>query len=246
MQSFEIPEAPTIKQQKPVDRRAYTIVPIRVVKDKRIRVAAYRVLLAICSYANRAGLCWPSHINLGKDLGVSRQAVSRQLKKLIDYGYLVKVKQFQMKRTAQIYRVIYDEKLSNKQLLQTANFDDLHPSHQEKTIKETLKAIAKCELKTDEHVTINSVALTANIDKVEGLKVNEACGLWLKACSVIGIARQITDADKHSLSVLASSGVDLDTFKQAVDDVLVDWQAYRREPPHRLSYFLRLAPRAGA
>jgi len=241
MQSFEIPEAPTIKQQKPVDRRAYTIVPIRVVKDKRIRVAAYRVLLAICSYANRAGLCWPGMENLGRDLGVSRQAVSRQLKKLIDYGYLVKVKQYQMKRTAQIYRVIYDEKLSNKQLLQTVDFEDLHPSHQDKTIKETLKAIGKCELKTDEQVTIDQVALTGNQDKVEGLSVNEACGVWLKACSAIGIARQITDADKHSLSSLASSGVGIDTFKQAVDDVLVDWQTNRREPPHRLSYFLRLA-----
>ena len=246
MQSFEIPEKPEIKQQKPVDRRAYTIVPIRVVKDKRIRIAAYRVLLAICSYANRAGLCWPGSDNLGRDLGVSRQAVGRQLKKLIEYGYIQKVKQFQMNRTAQIYRVIYDEKLSNKQLLQSVDFDDLHPSHQEKTIKETLKAIGKCELETQSQVTIETVALTGNQDKVEGLSVNEACGLWLKSCSVIGIARQITDADKHSLTVLASSGVDLVTFKQAVDDVLVDWQAYRREPPHRLSYFLRLAPRAGA
>jgi len=190
-------------------------------------------------------LCWPGSDNLGRDLGVSRQAVGRQLKKLIEYGYIQKVKQFQMNRTAQIYRVIYDEKLSNKQLLQSVDFEDLHPSHQEKTIKDTLKAIGKCELETQSQVTIETVALTGKDNKGQTLNVVEACGLWLKACSVIGIARQITDADKHSLSVLASSGVGIDTFKQAVDDVLVDWQAYRREPPHRLSYFLRLVPAAG-
>lgn len=240
MESFELPDAPTIKQHKPVDKRAYTIVPIRAATDRRIRPAAMRVLLVVCSYANKAGLAWPSHANVGKDLGVSRQGAGRQIRILRELGYLKVVKNHSHGKTAQILRVIYNEDLSNRELMNTIDFDNLPPTLQAWTEK---KAI---ELLNQDKEPINNVALTAKEGKGLELSENECCGYWLKSCSAIGISRQITDEDKRSLSVLASSGVDFDTFRSAVDDVLVDWQAYRKEPPHRLSYFLRLTPRAGA
>lgn len=234
MENFELPDAPTIKQHKPVDKRAYTIVPIRAATDRRIRPAAMRVLLVVCSYANKAGLAWPSHANVGKDLGVSRQGAGRQIRILRELGYLKVVKNHSHGKTAQILRVIYNEELSNRELMNTIDFDNLPPTLQAWTEKKSLELLNK------DKESFNNVALTAKQDKGLELSENECCGYWLKSCSAIGISRQITDEDKRSLSVLASSGVDFDTFKSAVDDVLVDWQTYRKEPPHRLSYFLRL------
>ena len=222
--SFQLPDAPTIKQHKPVDKRAYTIVPIRAATDRRINPAAMRVLLVVCSYANKAGLAWPSHANVGKDLGVSRQGAGRQIRILRELGYLKVVKNHSHGKTAQILRVIYNEDLSNRALMDSIDFDK--------------KSI---ELLNKDKESFNNVALTAKEDKGLELSENECCGYWLKSCSAIGISRQITDEDKRSLSVLASNGVVFDVFKQAVDDVLVDWQTYRKEPPHRLSYFLRLS-----
>ena len=233
MQSFELPDAPTIKQHKPVDKRAYTIVPIRAATDRRINPAAMRVLLVVCSYANKAGLAWPSHANVGKDLGVSRQGAGRQIRILRELGYLKVVKNHSHGKTAQILRVIYNEDLSNRELMNTIDFDNLPPTLQAWTEKKSIELLNK------DKESFNNVALTAKEDK--GLELSECCGYWLKSCSAIGISRQITDEDKRSLSVLASSGVEFDVFKQAVDDVLVDWQTYRKEPPHRLSYFLRLS-----
>lgn len=233
MENFELPAAPTIKQHKPVDKRAYTIVPIRAATDRRINPAAMRVLLVVCSYANKAGLAWPSHANVGKDLGVSRQGAGRQIRILRELGYLKVVKNHSHGKTAQILRVIYNEDLSNRELMNTIDFDNLPPTLQAWTEKKSL------ELLNQDKEPINNVALTAKQDR--GLELSECCGYWLKSCSAIGISRQITEEDKRSLSVLASSGVVFDVFKQAVDDVLVDWQTYRKEPPHRLSYFLRLS-----
>ena len=232
--SFQLPDAPTIRQHKPVDKRAYTIVPIRAATDRRIRPAAMRVLLVVCSYANKAGLAWPSHANVGKDLGVSRQGAGRQIRILRELGYLKVVKNHSHGKTAQILRVIYNEELSNRELMNTIDFDNLPPTLQAWTEKKSIELLNK------DKESFNNVALTAKEDK--GLELSECCGYWLKSCSAIGISRQITDEDKRSLSVLASNGVVFDVFKQAVDDVLVDWQTYRKEPPHRLSYFLRLAP----
>jgi len=235
MESFELPDAPTIKQHKPVDKRAYTIVPIRAATDRRIRPAAMRVLLVVCSYANKAGLAWPSHANVGKDLGVSRQGAGRQIRILRELGYLKVVKNHSHGKTAQILRVIYNEDLSNRALMDSIDFDNLPPTLQAWTEKKSI------ELLNQDKEPINNVALTAKESMRSELSVNECCGLWLKSCSAIGISRQITDEDKRSLSVLASSGVDFDTFKRAIEGVLVDWQQHRKEPPHRLSYFLRLA-----
>lgn len=235
MENFELPAAPTIKQHKPVDKRAYTIVPIRAATDRRINPAAMRVLLVVCSYANKAGLAWPSHANVGKDLGVSRQGAGRQIRILRELGYLKVVKNHSHGKTAQILRVIYNEDLSNRELMNTIDFDNLPPTLQAWTEKKSIELLNK------DKESFNNVALTAKQDRGLELSENECCGYWLKSCSAIGISRQITEEDKRSLSVLASSGVVFDVFKQAVDDVLVDWQTYRKEPPHRLSYFLRLS-----
>lgn len=72
------------------DLRKYSILPIRAVTDQRInRTAALTVLAAICGYTDELGRTFVSQARLASDLGISRQAVQRQIKKLFDTGYLV-------------------------------------------------------------------------------------------------------------------------------------------------------------
>jgi len=237
MQSFELPEPPKITQEKPVDRRMYTIVPIRAVNDRRIRPAAMRALLAVCSFANRAGLCWPGHENVGKMLGVTRQAAGRQVKKLVEMGYLKKVKNHTYGKTAQILRVIYDDSISTTDHMDKVKFEDLPPTLQ---AWQTSKAV---EVLNQDKEPINIVALTASEAVQDELGVDDVLLMWKKACASAGISRIVTSEDRAAVVSMCAAGLSRASFERVLSQVFADWQQCRREPPHRLSWFAaRLAP----
>ena len=58
----------------------FAIIPSRALDDQRIGNAAFKVLAALGSYANRDGWCWPSYGTLAQRFGVSPQAIAKQLK----------------------------------------------------------------------------------------------------------------------------------------------------------------------
>jgi DNA-binding Lrp family transcriptional regulator len=231
MQSFELPEPPKITQEKPVDKRMFTVVPIRAVNDRRIRPAAMRALLAVCSFANRAGLCWPGHENVGKMLGVTRQAAGRQVKKLVEMGYLKKVKNHTHGKTAQILRVIYDDSISTADHMDKVKFEDLPPTLQ---AWQTSKAI---EAVNQNKEPIPSVAVTAEKNERSYLSVDEVMSMWKKACSAAGIVRIVTSEDRQVAVSMCAAGLSRESFERVLSQVFADWQQYRREPPHRLAWF---------
>ena len=235
MQSFEIPEAPKIRQARPVDRRQYSVIPIRAASDKRLRATAWRVLVSVCSYANRAGLCWPGYENLAATHGVTRQAVGRQIKKLIAYGYLQKVKNHSWGRTAQILRVIYDESMSDKQLLESIPFEEKPPGHQWKVLKE-----AESQFNNPEEMgTHQEVAITAKEDTEERLSVDDVVSLWKSACNQANIVRIITAEDRAAAASLVACAVSKASFERVLAEVFAAWLEHRREPPHRLAWFVQ-------
>ena len=231
MQSFELPEPPKITQEKPVDKRMFTVVPIRAVNDRRIRPAAMRALLAVCSFANRAGLCWPGHENVGKMLGVTRQAAGRQVKKLIEMGYLKKVKNHTHGKTAQILRVIYDDNISTTDHMDKVKFEDLPPTLQ------AWQHMQADELLHKHKEPFNIVALTATESRQDELVVDELLSMWKSACSRAGISRIITPEDRAAAVSMCTAGVSKALFEHVLSQVFADWQQYRREPPHRLAWF---------
>jgi hypothetical protein len=231
MQSFELPEPPKITKEKPVDKRMYTVVPIRAVNDRRIRPAAMRALLAVCSFANRAGLCWPGHENVGRMLGVTRQAAGRQVKKLIEMGYLKKVKNHTYGKTAQILRVIYDDSISTTDHMDKVKFEDLPPTLQ---AWQTSKAI---EVLNQDKEPINLVAVTAEKNERSYLSVDDVMLMWKKACSAASIVRIVTSEDRQVAVSMCAAGVSRESFERVLSQVFADWQQYRREPPHRLAWF---------
>ena len=235
MQSFELPEPPVIEQHRPQDLRKYSIVPIRAANDRRIRPAAMRALLAVCSYANRAGLCWPSHENVGKMLGVSRQAAGRQIRILRDLGYLKVVKNHTYGKTAQILRVMYDEDISTAEHMEKIKFEDLPPTLQAWQERQT------SQLLNPQNESFNSVAVTAK-EVIDSELVGRACvTAWVKACRVAGFERLALPEDFEVCDRLQASGVLRSAFDAELGLLLAGIQGTQREPPHRFSYFARLA-----
>jgi hypothetical protein len=164
-------------------------------------------------------------------LGVTRQAAGRQVKKLIEMGYLKKVKNHTYGKTAQILRVIYDDSISTTDHMDKVKFDDLPPTLQ------AWQQIQADELLHKHKEPFNIVAVTAMEDKGERLSVDEVMSMWKKACSAAGIIRIVTSEDRQVAVSMCAAGVSRESFERVLSQVFVDWQQYRREPPHRLAWF---------
>jgi biotin operon repressor len=107
---------PKIETLRAKDLRKYAILPVRAVQDPEInRTAALAVLAVICSYTDELGRTFVSQARIASDLGISRQAANRQVKRLLDLGYLVYAKKQYKHQTTNTVKVIYDEQVKDEQ-----------------------------------------------------------------------------------------------------------------------------------
>jgi biotin operon repressor len=106
---------PKIETLRAKDLRKYSILPVRAVQDPEInRTAALAVLAVICSYTDELGRTFVSQARIAKDLGISRQAANKQVKRLLDLGYLVYAKKQYKHQTTNTVKVIYDEQVKDE------------------------------------------------------------------------------------------------------------------------------------
>lgn len=82
------------------------IVPARAVEDQRLGDAALRCLLALGSHTDKDGWCRVKQSTIASVLGVTRQAVQRQISALIELGYVGQKRTGRSSR----YRVLLDAK----------------------------------------------------------------------------------------------------------------------------------------
>jgi DNA-binding MarR family transcriptional regulator len=66
----------------------YSMIPVRAVDDRGLGHAAFRLLAILGTYSDKSGWCWPSKPTLANRLGVTRQAVGQQLKKLVQRDHV--------------------------------------------------------------------------------------------------------------------------------------------------------------
>ncbi len=112
-QAFVLPKKPKVKEKEaPPDQRKLAVVPLKAVTDKNLTDGGLRVLAALCSYCNRAGITWVSQTTLATSLGVSRQSVTNQIAQLRKLGYVeIARKSFKGERPNTL-RVIFDPTIS--------------------------------------------------------------------------------------------------------------------------------------
>lgn len=140
-----------VEKQAPPDQRSLAVVPLRAIRDRNITDSQLRTLTVICSYCNRAGITWVGQDRIGQDLGVSKQSINKQVKRLVDLGYLEVVSKGFRGERANTMRVIFDPQIKTEDAIAvTSGIEDTRPPHQAK--QETKKATMKIEHpKTDFH-----------------------------------------------------------------------------------------------
>lgn len=128
--AFKLPKRKPkiVEKEAPPDQRSLSIIPLRAITDPKVTDGCLRVLALLCSYTNRAGLTWVSQARLATDLKVSRQAITKQLAKLRDAGYVeIKSKGFRGERSNTL-RVIFDPSLTAQDAIAiTSGIEDTRP-----------------------------------------------------------------------------------------------------------------------
>lgn len=131
---FKLPKKPKVKEKEPLpDQRRAAIVPIRAVSDRRLHEAGLRLLLTICSYTNRAGITWVGGAKLASDLGISKQAISKQFKQLVELGYIEVMRKGWKGHGNQTMRVIFDPSIDAETAIAvTSTIEDTRPPSMKK------------------------------------------------------------------------------------------------------------------
>jgi hypothetical protein len=112
--SFELPKRKRKVMQKdaaPV-KRSFCVIPWRAVIDKRMTPHQFKTLAAIVSYCNKAGITWVGLERVGKDLGVTKQAVSKHYRILINLGYIRIINKGFKGIRGNTIQVIFDDSLT--------------------------------------------------------------------------------------------------------------------------------------
>jgi len=147
---FKLPKKPKVREKEtPPDQRKVSVIPIRALRDKRLSDACVRVLAILCSYTNRAGLTWVSQNRLSKDMGVTQQAISKQIVKLKAAGYVEVVRKGFKGIANDTVRVIFDETVDTATAVAvTSRIEDTRtPSMKEADMKREQEQIDREGLK---------------------------------------------------------------------------------------------------
>jgi len=112
---FSLPKKPKVIQKEEIPfKKSYCVTPYRAAADKNLHEGTLRVLMMLCSYTNRAGITWVGQATIGKHLGISKQAVNKQMKLLIQHGYIQVVSKGFRGERANTTRIIFDETVSTE------------------------------------------------------------------------------------------------------------------------------------
>ena len=150
----------------------YSVMPSRVFVDTRIQNASIRVLGTLCCHANKhSGIVFTNQLTIGNRLGISKQAVSRQMRLLEKCGYLKKIyKENPLRkkgRKGATWRVIYDPATTDEDLIAHSKPDYVEAQDAE----ETLKVIAKSQPDVDKLKKPTDTKVNLGVDQ-QAKKVN--------------------------------------------------------------------------
>ena len=146
------PKKHTMSVDNTVAPSPFSVMPSRVFADTRIQNASIRVLGTLCCHANKySGIVFTNQLTIGNRLGISKQAVSRQMRLLEKCGYIKKIyKENPLRkkgRKGATWRVIYDPATTDEDILARNKPDFVEAQDAE----ETLKVIAKSQPDVDQN-----------------------------------------------------------------------------------------------
>lgn len=166
------PKKYTVSVDSTVAPSPYSVMPSRVFVDTRIQNASIRVLGTLCCHANKySGIVFTNQLTIGNRLGISKQAVSRQMRLLEKCGYIKKIyKENPLRkkgRKGATWRVIYDPATTDEDILARNKPEFV----EQQDAEETLKVIAKSQPDVDKLKKPTNTKVNLGVDQ-QAKKVN--------------------------------------------------------------------------
>ena len=166
------PKKHTMSVDNTVAPSPFSVMPSRVFADQRIQNASIRVLGTLCCHANKySGIVFTNQLTIGNRLGISKQAVSRQMRLLEKCGYIKKIyKENPLRkkgRKGATWRVIYDPATTDEDILARNKPEFV----EQQDAEETLKVIAKSQPDVDKLKKPTDTKVNLGVDQ-EAKKVN--------------------------------------------------------------------------
>ena len=166
------PKKHTMSVDNTVAPSPFSVMPSRVFADQRIQNASIRVLGTLCCHANKySGIVFTNQLTIGNRLGISKQAVSRQMRLLEKCGYIKKIyKENPLRkkgRKGATWRVIYDPARTDEDILAHNKPEFV----EQQDAEETLKVIAKSQPDVDKSKKPEVTKVNLGVDQ-EAQKVN--------------------------------------------------------------------------
>ena len=166
------PKKHTMSVDNTVAPSPFSVMPSRVFADQRIQNASIRVLGTLCCHANKySGIVFTNQLTIGNRLGISKQAVSRQMRLLEKCGFIKKIyKENPLRkkgRKGATWRVIYDPATTDEDILARNKPDFVEAQDAE----ETLKVIAKSQPDVDKVKNPTDTKVNLGVDQ-QAKKVN--------------------------------------------------------------------------
>lgn len=166
------PKKYTVSVDNTLAPSPYSVMPSRVFVDTRIQNASIRVLGTLCCHANKySGIVFTNQLTIGNRLGISKQAVSRQMRLLEKCGYIKKIyKENPLRkkgRKGATWRVIYDPATTDEDILARNKPEFV----EQQDAEETLKVIAKSQPDVDKLKKPTDAKVNLGVDQ-QAKKVN--------------------------------------------------------------------------
>lgn len=70
----------------------FDILPKRAKGDRRLNLSDFKVLAILQERSSDKGYCWPAYNRIAEDCCISKRTAIYAVKRLVQYGYLVKAK----------------------------------------------------------------------------------------------------------------------------------------------------------
>lgn len=88
----------------------FSILQSKAVNDTKLSNAQFRTLAALGTFGDKDGWCFPKLKTLGAMLGKSKQAVSKDIQALVEFGYVEITPQYREdgSRKNNMYRLVFD------------------------------------------------------------------------------------------------------------------------------------------
>lgn len=140
---FKLPKRrpKVVEKVAPPDQRKFSVVPMRAALDTELHGFSMKVLVLLCSYANRAGITWVGQQRIADHLQVPKQQVARAMKQLRDRGHVEIVSKGFRGERANTVRIIYDPDIQAEDAIAvTSSIEDTRPPE---LIKKEAKAMTE-------------------------------------------------------------------------------------------------------